>query len=241
MMRTIGLAFLTLALAAAQETPSFEVASIKPNTSGSYESSLDRSRGTLTFTNVSLRECVAYAFGIPTGRDQDLETPAWMNDAKFDISAKLPEETPRDRARAMMRTLLADRFHLQTHTETKRVPAYVLSVAKGGPKLKRNTESDDGAFIFGRGSIRARAIGMTGLANRLSGREFELDRLVVDQTGLEGAFDFELRWAVDGAFTDSEGSLFTSIREQLGLELKGQNVDIKVLVVDGADRAPVEN
>jgi uncharacterized protein (TIGR03435 family) len=240
-MRTIGLAFLTLALTAAQQAPSFEVASIKPNLSGTNSSSLDRSGGRLTFTNVSLRECIAYAFGIPTGRDQELETPSWMQDAKLDISAKLPEETPRDRAQAMMRTLLADRFHLQIHTETKRVPAYVLSVAKGGPKLKRNNVSDDGAFIFGRGSIQARAIGMTGLANRLSGREFELDRMVIDQTGLDGAFDFELRWAVDGAFTASEGSIFTSMREQLGLELKGQNVEIKVLIVDGADRTPTGN
>jgi uncharacterized protein (TIGR03435 family) len=240
-MRTIALAAVTIALAAAQ-SPSFEVAAVKPNNSGTHGSSIDGSGGRLTLTNVSLRECIAYAFGIPTGRDQELETPAWMSDANFDISAKPPADTPRDRVREMLRGLLAERFHLETHKERKKVPAYVLTVAKGGPKLKLDTETRDGSFTFGRGRIVARGIGMTGLANRLSGRQFDLDRLVIDETGLKGAYDFELYWAVEGAPPDAlDASLFTSVKEQLGLELKGQEVEIDVLVVDRADRMPQEN
>jgi uncharacterized protein (TIGR03435 family) len=240
-MRTIALAAVTVALATAQP-PSFEVAAVKPNDSGTHESSIDRSGPLLTLTNVPLRECIAFAFGIPTGRDQELETPAWMSDANFDINAKLPEDTPRDRVREMLRTLLAERFHLETHRQKKKVPAYVLSVAKGGPKLKLDNETNDGSFSFGRGRIAARGISMTYLANRLSGREFDLDRLVIDETGVKGAYDFELHWAVEGAPPDAvDGSLFTSVKEQLGLELKGQEVEIDVLIVDRAERVPGEN
>ncbi len=241
-MRTIALGAVTVVLAAAQPAPSFEVATIRPNDSGSHGSSIDRSGPRLTLTNVSLRECTAFAFGIPTGRDQELETPAWMSDANFDINAKYPEDTPRDQVREMLRNLLAERFHLETHKERKKVPAYVLTVAKGGPKLKLDTETRDGSFTFGRGRIVARGIGMTGLANRLSGREFDLDRLVIDATGLDGMYDFELHWAVDGGPPDAlDGSLFTSVKEQLGLELKGQEIEIDVVVVDRAERVPEEN
>lgn len=241
-MRVFALALMPLTLVA-QSLPTFEVASVRPNDSGSMSSSLERSGDRLTFTNVPLRECIAFAFGISDGRDQALETPEWMRDAKFDIRATLPESTSRGDMQNMMRALLAERFHLQTHTETKRVAAYNLTVAKGGPKLQRNTVRDDGSFSYSRGHIKAEAIGMTALANRLSGRAFDLDRLVTDDTGLDGAFDFELNWAAEGvqAGVTTEGSLFTSIREQLGLELKAQSVEIDVVVVDHADRTPVAN
>ncbi len=143
----------------------------------------------------------------------------------------------------MLRTLLSERFHLKTHTEIRKLPSYALVVAKKGPKLLAKSTRTDGAFVFGDDHINARGFSMVGLANRLSGPVFKLDRPVVDMTGIEGIFDFSLNWASDGISTEGHpaASIFTALEEQLGLKLVPRKVAFEIVVVDRADKEPGEN
>jgi uncharacterized protein (TIGR03435 family) len=122
-------AALTGAAMFAQSTPrpaSFDVATIRSNRSGANGSSIDRSGGRMTIRNTSLRECVAFAYDIATGRDYELLGPGWLDAEKFDITATFSPETSRDRVREMLRTLLAERFKLKIHSEARMVESYVL-------------------------------------------------------------------------------------------------------------------
>lgn len=228
-----------LAVAAfGQSAPTFEVASVKANRSGVNGGALKRSGGRLTFENVSLRECIAFAYGIADGRDYELSGPEWLDFEKFDVAATFPPETSRERVREMMQTLLAERFRLKTHRESRQLKAFVLVVAKRGARLTAASKDSEEAFTFGEGHVTARALSMSALADRLSGSVFKLDRPVVDMTGIRGAYDFTLQWDPDGL---SGASLFTALEEQLGLKLEARETSVRILVVDHADRAPREN
>lgn len=131
------------------QTPAFDVSSVRPNRSAVNGGSLNRLGGRFTASNFSLRDLIAFAFDIRTGRDYELSGPSWLDTERFDIAATFPAETPRDRVQEMLRTLLNERFHLRTHVETRKLESYALVVAKGGPKLPVRNTSSDGAFIFG--------------------------------------------------------------------------------------------
>jgi uncharacterized protein (TIGR03435 family) len=141
----------------------------------------------------------------------------------------------------MLQTMLVERFKLQTHTENKNLDSYALVVAKRGPKLHAVSTASDGAFIWGDGQLTARAISMAALADRLSGPVFKLGRPVVDMTRIEGTYDFILNWAPDDAPDYAPAALFTALEEQLGLKLEARKLGYKILVVDHAEKAPLEN
>jgi len=169
----------------------------------------------------------------------------------------------------MLQDLLADRFQLKAHRETKELPVYELLVARGGPKLKVSedqTPADPpsftgqpvnatprGAFGFGSGVVDSRAVPLSRLTEFL---RLPLGRHVVDKTGLSGLFDITLRWdpkseqasttfeVSPGApppLRDASGpSLFTALQEQLGLRLRAARDPIDVIVIDSLQR-PTEN
>jgi uncharacterized protein (TIGR03435 family) len=221
----------------------FDVASVRPNLTGANGGSLSRSGGRIAIENASLRECIAFAYGIATGRDYELSGPDWLDAKNFDIAATFPPETSRDRVREMLRALLAERFSLKTHTESKKLKSYALVVDKRGPKLRAGDIGSDGAFTFGEDHVSVRAFSMSAFADRLSGPVFKLDRPVVDMTGVKGVYDFTLNWAPDGATADghSSASIFTALQEQLGLKLEARQTVFKILVVDHADKDPSGN
>lgn len=225
------------------QSAAFDVASVRPNTTGVNSSSISRSGGRITLENTSLRECISFAYGIATGRDYELSGPDWLDTKKFDIAAVFPAETSRDRVREMLRTLLAQRFSLKTHTENKKLKSYALVVAKRGPKLQAGTIGSDGAFTYDVGHVTVRAFTLQGFADRLSGPVFKLDRPVVDMTGIKGVYDFTLDWAPDGLSVDgrSRASIFTALQEQLGLKLDARQIVLRILVVDHADKEPANN
>jgi uncharacterized protein (TIGR03435 family) len=187
-----------------------------------------------------MRECVAFAFSIPTGRDYELVGPAWLDTEKFDIAATFPPETSRERVREMVQELLAERFGLKTHRESKKLKAYALTVGKKGPILNKSAERDDGAFIYHEGHVDVRAFSIASFADRLSGPVFKLDRPVVDMTGIKGTFDFSLDWARDTDLRPG-ASIFTALQEQLGLKLEARQVTVKILIVDHVDRVASAN
>lgn len=143
----------------------------------------------------------------------------------------------------MLQTLLAERFSLRTHRESRKLKAYALVVGKRGPRLKQARKDSEDAFIFGEGRVTGRALSMSSLADRLSGPVFKLERPVVDMTGIEGAYDFTLEWAPDGVSADGhpDASIFTALEEQLGLKLEVRETAVRILVVDHADRIPSGN
>jgi uncharacterized protein (TIGR03435 family) len=218
----------------------FEAASIKPNASGSGNSGSTGSKGQIVFTNVPLRRLIMRAYGV---LDFQIAGPDWMANVRFDIAAKYPPgDLTREQRNMMLQTLLAERFHLVIHRETKEMPAYALVVAKNGPKLAASEKPGDSTST-GRGRLQDTAVSMAGLANQLAE---QLVHPVVDKTGLTGAYTLKLEWTPDdqpaGAGEPAAGpSIFTALQEQLGLKLQTQKLPVEMIVVDSVDRTPVEN
>ena len=230
----IGLLFTTLLLQAA----SFEVAAIKPaSPDEAGYSGADGRNGLLKMWNVTLKQCITSAYKIPEA--QILGGPKWIDELSYDILAKADHPAGEHELTTMLQSLLADRFRLQLHHETRTVSGYTLTVAKGGIKA---TPADPTRHSFGnggRGFIDAGASPLKGLTIRLSAL---LGRPVIDMTGDKRKFDFHLKWTPDdaGPPTSDSPSLFTALQEQLGLKLEAGKVSADVLVVDHAE-LPSEN
>jgi uncharacterized protein (TIGR03435 family) len=202
--------------------------------------------------NVSLIALIHWAFDMPETRI--LNAPAWAGTTRFSIDAKadssvdeqmhnLTAEAARAQQKRMVQALLADRFQLATHTETRDLPIYELVVAKGG--LKLSPSEANGAFInHGPDHIEINGYtnGVSALAEELSK---EVGRDVLDKTSITGRFHLKLTWSPDdraSAAADSASpapesgpSIFTALEEQLGLKLEPSRGPVQVLVIDHAE------
>jgi uncharacterized protein (TIGR03435 family) len=240
-MRTIlrGLLFGTLLAQAA----SFEVATVRVNhadTVGDRESYHD---GLLRMSNVTLRQCIRYAYEI--SEPQIAGGPKWIDEVRFDIVAKSEQPYPTDdfELLRMLKPLLAERFQLQAHHETRSLPGYALTLAKGGIQAKVSAPGTRFSGNSTRNTMTVTGCTMSTLAIRLSA---VLKRPVVDMTEDPRSFDFSLRWTQDemqsgesAASTDGP-SLFTALQEQAGVKVESRRVPVDVLVVDRAEM-PSEN
>jgi len=238
---------LLLAGGLAAQAPSFEVASIKPYRGDGSSSSIRRTAGQITMQNVSLRKWILYAYGIPDDRDYAISGPSWLPSESFDVAAKWSGGPTREQQQQMLQNLLAERFKLQLHKETRQVAGYALVVAKGGVKIR--AEEAGQSTTNGRpGRLEATKITMqkfTDLLARATGQP------VANETGLNGAFSFTLEWTPDetqklraeGESAPAPGgtTLFAALQEQLGLKLEGRKAAVDMLVVDHIERAPTEN
>jgi uncharacterized protein (TIGR03435 family) len=213
------------------QLPGFEVASVKPvkPPAGDHVVSLIINHGRLNVEAAELRQIVGLAYGIQRVRVQG--GPDWADSDQFDIVAKAenPDAT-RDEIRTMLQTLLAERFKLVVHRETKQVPAYSLVVAKGGPRLKQaapdrpsglaNTVGPTGEqlTVFESSPLR---ILVNMLANNLGGP-------VLDKTGLDKLYDYTFQWP------NADSSL-VALLDQLGLKLEMKKEPVEVLLMDRAE------
>lgn len=250
----------TLPSANAQAT--FEVVSIKPLKEADNRIMIRQMPGgRFNAVGANLRILIGLAFDV---RDFQISGgPEWMRTDRYEVNAKADttaDRIPQDQMRQMMRAMLADRFQLKTHEEEKELPVYQLVVGKNGPKLKESTAAPgpDGQrnqqMRMGRGQLTATGITMTGLAQQLSQ---QLGRPVIDKTGLQGNYDFELEWTPDpgagpfgGAPPSPDGapsgadaggaSIFTVLQEKLGLKLDSAKGPVKTLVIDSVSK-PTEN
>jgi len=222
----------------------FEVASVKPSTADPNSfSGIKTGHGRLDANYVTLKRCIMGAYCI--GPNQIVGGPAWLDSERFEIVAKAEQLVDDDHAlMVMLQSLLAERFKLAIHRETRTVVALVVEVAKNGPKLERG-ETGRAATTSGRGIIDAKNITMDRFAEVLSR---QMDLPVINHTGLEGAFNLELQWVPEnamstkpgnGAATDAGPSIFTAI-QQLGLRLRSQKTPIDGFVIDHAEK-PSEN
>jgi uncharacterized protein (TIGR03435 family) len=222
--------------------PQVEVASIKPSSDPTSDTSGSKSgHGRLTMNNVTLKRCIIGAYGM--GPNQIVGGPEWLDSLRYRIEAKADTAAGDTELMLMLRTLLADRFKLALHRETRPLQAFVLEVAKNGPKLEASTDAESRTKNR-RGSIEARKTTMNRFAEILSR---QMDIPVVDRTGLEGVFNLTLEWDPESgkparadAAPENRPSIFTAIQEQLGLRLRAQKTPVEVLVIDHAE-APTEN
>ncbi len=187
----------------------FEVASIKPAQPSPLNQMwirMNADAGMLRYTNVSLRDCIRVAYRV---KDFQVQGPDWIGSARFDITAKLPDGSSKDQIPEMLQSLLADRFKLALHRETKEHPIYALVVAKGGPKLTpaeaaagdapapAANPSKDGVprgammMLIDPAGMHLRASSAT-LANLAEMISHVCERPVVDSTGITGQYDFDL-------------------------------------------------
>ena len=187
----------------------------------------------------------------PYRADKIVGGPSWLDTDRFDIIARSPASSPPETVRLMLRALLAERFHLAAHHDQRPLPAYALTA---GPHP--NLRKADGSGISGcRGEPRRAGqespgdialtchnVSMAELAEDLHEEAGEyLNNPVVDRTGLDGIWDFKIRWSLRVEPASSHISLFDAISRQLGLRLEVQQVPMAVVVVDHVDRKPTEN
>jgi len=175
--------------------------------------------------------------GLPAWASSDaFEVVAKMDPDTIAALAKLPQQEQWQQKDKMLQALLADRFALKVHRATKELPIYALTVVDGG-KLKKSA-SDSGGSTTYVGKFTAHAMSIDTLAFNLSNT---VGRMVVNQTGLEGRYDFTLEWAPEGAdASDPRPSIFTALEEQMGLKLKPAQGPVDAIVVDAIQR-PSEN
>jgi uncharacterized protein (TIGR03435 family) len=233
-MRRVLILFGVCILHAQTTSPSFEVATIKPNHSESGNSSTSGSRGQLTMENQSLKRLIERAWDV---RDFSFSGPGWLDTVRFDLVAKPPAGTAPDQFLPMLQTLLTERFKLAIHREKRTVTGYALVVAKGGPKFVVVDGATPGGTSTGRGRLEAKSSSVPVFADMLAR---QLDQPVQDMTNLAGLYNLKLEWTPDEASPEGP-TLFTALQEQLGLKLQPQKIMIDVLVVDSAERIPTEN
>jgi uncharacterized protein (TIGR03435 family) len=278
----VAIGALTAPRAATPSTPdtgtaSFEVASVKPNKTGDQRVSIGlQPGGRFNASNVPLRMLLRQAYDIQ--KFQIVGGPEWLRSDRFDVVAKTPEgEYSANQMRPMLRALLAERFKLRAHHETREMPVYALMKARqdgslgpnitpaavdcvavmqsrrGGPQPAppQPRQKIDCGLLIGVGRMNVGGMPMVSLARSLSSL---VGRTVMDKTGLTGGYDVELTYAPEGlgglpplpngvSLPDGDPNaptIFTALREQLGLELESQHAPVDVLVIDSAE-PPSEN
>jgi uncharacterized protein (TIGR03435 family) len=247
------------ASAFAQQTLKFEVASIREHEKGKPISMIGAipSGSRLNVTTMSVADLVSWAYNVKPWQVDG--GPAWagaqggsrvdrstLGEAKrFNIAAKAEgDRQPKiEEFRLMVQSLLAERFHVEVHRETREAPVYALTADKNGPKFKESGPDANGVLMMkGRGKITGTGATMEQLIGWFSNAN-GVDRPVVDQTGLGGRYDFTLEWSIprlNQPADDSGPSIFTAMREQLGLRLEPKKAPLEFVVIDRASM-PDEN
>jgi uncharacterized protein (TIGR03435 family) len=259
--------------AAISPAHSYDVSSIKLYKSLSGDIGFAFTPDGITATNVGLPLLLQLAYGVHS--DQILGSPGWIASENYDLQAKVDDsvieelkklnpEQLRSARQQMLQSLLADRFKLRVHRETKELPVFSLVISKNGFKLReaKPNETDangrTGMYISGSsGAMRGQLVSMASLAQFLYR---QLNRTVLDKTGLTGKYDFTLKWTPDQnqvqsppGVQDTLGSapngqpeiaasgatgpdLFIAIQEQLGLKLVSGKGPVEVIVIDHIER-----
>ena len=252
----VGVSVVGLLAQEPQRPLTFDVTSVKPNTSGEQGGSSKGQPGRYVGVNVTLKRVIGLAYR-PV--QEFIGGPDWISTDRFDIEGSVEGTPTQDQMLEMLRSLLADRFKLAVHRETRQMPAYSLTLARGDGRLGAELRAVPpctpaaaspasparrcGGFAVGAGSLKGTGVTMTQLAAELpSATE---GRYVVDRTGLSGTFDVNLTWNAEAlsptaTSTDSAASIFAAIQEQLGLRLVSITTPIEVIVIDRAER-PASN
>lgn len=280
-MKSVFLSALLCCAAFGQSKLEFEAASIKPadpSPMGQIMIRMQTDAGMLRYNNVSLKDCIRVAYRV---KDFQVEGPDFIGDTRFNITAKFPEGAKESDVPEMLQALLAERFKLTVHREKKDHAIYALVADKGGAKLKpaevptgeAAPPAGGGRGPGGRGGmmmaigpdgahIKASSSTLADLGERLS--RFT-DKPIVDMTGIQGEYDFDLVFAPEtlrglpggggmmmrgggpggeghpaDAASESGGTIFDAV-QRYGLKLESRKAPMDIVVVDHIERAPTEN
>jgi uncharacterized protein (TIGR03435 family) len=219
--------------------PSFEVASVREVPAGHGYTSISPS-GDRRFSaqNASMKLLIQMAFGINdnqiSGNNLD-----WLDSEFYDVEAA-PEgdvSLSYEQLRLPLQQLLAQRFHLVFHHQSKNMQGYALVVAKGGSKLTAAKDTSASGYIL-RDGLRSPSTSMRSLASMLA---HPLGRPVMNKTDIAGNYEIKLSFAPDGSTDSPYPSIFTAVQEQLGLKLEPQKVPVEMLVIDHLEQTPSPN
>jgi uncharacterized protein (TIGR03435 family) len=239
------LVLLTAGLLPVCLAQTFDVASVKPSQfqtgdgEGNGRENIQISPDGLTMQNVTLQSSIAWAYDV-----QDFQISGVSGADRFDVIAKAAMPVTVPELRAMLRNLLAERFKLTLHRETKELPSLVLVLTKGGPKLQPSREDGPGILRPDKAAMVARHATIAEFIGALAG---PLRAPVIDKTGLTGRYDFTvdlssyLGDAKTGQAPDMTDIVASALREQLGLNLESRKVPLEILVIDHAERTPSGN
>ena len=242
---------LAVALAAQAAPPpvkTFEAVSIRKREGGTGGTTI-RPQGGFVAPNLPIRALINMAYGLRSV--QLVGGPAWIRSDRYDILARADRTPPEEELMAMLQALLAERFSLKAHRETREVQGYRLVVAQPGrlgPKLQEGAPCSLGAarpngpcgLSFNGPALLFRGAAIGTLQGEL---EAGTGGPVTDATGLSGRYDIDLRWsrvAPGEPVVPDVPDLFTGLQEQLGLKLEPTRVTLDVLVIDSIER-PSEN
>jgi uncharacterized protein (TIGR03435 family) len=264
--------------------PQFEVASIKPaepQADGRMMVRLGGDPGRVNYTNVSLKDVLQRAYGV---KRPQITGPAWLESDRFNIVAKIPDGVSNDQVPAMLQALLVDRFKLTVRREKKDMPVYALVVGKNGLKLEKAEEDAPGVTAPGpaeggrvvrgpglmitNGRMEAKSVTLGRFSDMLSNM---MDRPVMDETGIQGTYNFALDVAMedlvmmrgmarpgavmiggpeghpgprpDGgpAPEGAPGQSIFSAIQKLGLKLEPRKAPLDFIVIEKGERVPTEN
>jgi uncharacterized protein (TIGR03435 family) len=232
--------------------PRFEAASIRerdPRTPLGV-AGLQVLPGGLVARCASLKALLFYAYrltlsspvtGLPNWADTACSADSGTN--TFELQATMPPDTTSVQAREMMQTLLAERFKLASHWETKPLPVYALVISRGGFKLKLSDPGTDPPRTPGSigcpktdPACRILPLGSSSISALTPFLASSLGRPVIDRTGLTGTYYMNLMWAGDNSPDSPLPSLPTALQEQFGLELKADTGPVEVLVIDHVEK-----
>jgi uncharacterized protein (TIGR03435 family) len=251
----VAAALQTAALAqTAAIPPAFDVASVrvsqigKAGGEGSRRENIQVTPDAVNMRNVSFKSATRWAFHV---MDYQVNGPDWINVERYDINAKSATPVPEQQLRQMMQALLAERFKLATHRVTKELPSYVLTVGKNGPKFTESTSEGEADIKPDqkRMQIEVKRAPVSQLVDGLS-NIFRAP--VIDQTGLTGKYDitidlakylpdFAQREGGGGPPPDPLAIITRGVQEELGLKLDAKKMPIDLVVIDKAEKVPVEN
>jgi uncharacterized protein (TIGR03435 family) len=251
---------MAIVLAGAQDSRLvFEVASIKRTgilSQSELEGAKQRARmdsvsitqGSLTMRNITLKECIAWAYQVNKGY-QISAGPGWIDSDRYDILARTPGPASEDQLRSMLQSLLADRFKLTLRRDKKELSVHALVIGKKGTQMRTSAEKGSSTIAFSRSrsgglALAAQHALVSDLATVLTTL---LQTPVVDMTGLGDRFDFTLDLASleqgdkkNGITASLPDVLMAALQDQLGLKLESRKTPVDVLVIDAAER-PSEN
>jgi len=255
---------ISAAVPTADDNPAFVAASIKKsdplsaapaNTCKGGPGTSDP--GLLSCRNSALAVLILTAYNL---QFHDLVAPDWMSLGGrlngFDVDAKIPPGTDKEQYRLMLQRLLAERFHLAAHRETRQRPTYALKPGKQAPKLARSTAPPPpgprSAMTLAGSHLRF-SMHNSPISTFTGFLEVPLSGPVADETGLEGEYDLTLEFMPDERYAafqymqhnaaedSSAPDIATAIQNQLGLKLETRKGSVEVLVIDHADKMPVAN
>ena len=225
--------------------PGWEAVTVKPTDPNDAVSHINISGRHVMIEGQSVRGMMKFAYSVQNV--QIVDAPEWMKTERWDVTGvpdvagipNLPQ------FQSMMRKLLAERFGLTAHRQMREMPVFALTVTKGGPKMEKSALDPNGGpgnNGNGAGGVESHRYTNTAMPDLALMLMIYTDRPIVDRTGLEGRFDFPLRWTKDetaamaASTADAPPGLFTAMQEQLGLKLEPLKAEADVLVVDKVER-----